>query len=86
MKRVITDYQSLNDEVRTLVDEAYPRGVRKEDLLAFPTSKGRRLYGVEIRTEDVIYLVKIPDRKPQQGNGFQVLSDKSDEAFADEEE
>lgn len=61
MKRVIKKYAGLDDALRDRLDIEFPDGIRAEDLLSFPTPQGKRLYGVELRTEDTIFLIHIPN-------------------------
>lgn len=61
MKRVIKNYAALDDALLELMEKQFPNGVRKEDLLSLPTPKGKRLQGLELRTEEVVYFVRIPN-------------------------
>ncbi len=59
MKRVIKDYNNINDEHAALIQAAYPNGFENEHLVSFTTPKGAFIKALEIRTEDTIYLFKI---------------------------
>ena len=70
MKRVIRDYDSLDPDLLSLLEEAYPNGVRKTDLIAFPASGGKWLHGVELRTADTLYIIKGDFERRERSFGF----------------
>ena len=59
MKRVIRNIATLDAALLSLMDDQFPNGIRKEDLMSFPTSGGKRIYGIELKTEEVTYLVRV---------------------------
>lgn len=69
MKRVIKNFASLDDDLRLLLNQKYPHGIQKGDLLSFPTPKGKRLYGVELTVGETSYLVHIPHALALLENG-----------------
>lgn len=60
MKRVIKHIASLDDALLELMENQFPNGIRREDLLSLPTPQGKRLQGLELQTPDVIYFIRIP--------------------------
>ncbi|MGB0367599.1 MAG: hypothetical protein ACPGC8_08185 [Flavobacteriaceae bacterium] len=77
MKRIIVDYKKLNTEILNLLVEKFPDGYDDNDIISFRDSKGQQINAVEIRTDDINYLVKI-DMKLQQA-----IKDYSDDDFND---
>ena len=65
MKRIIVDYNKLNKEILDLLLEKFPDGYDDSDIISFRNSKGEQIEAVEIKTDDINYLVKI-DMKLQQ--------------------
>ena len=61
MKRVIKNFAALDDALLELMEKQFPNGVRREDLLSLPTPQGKRLQGLELRTSEVVYFVRIPN-------------------------
>ena len=59
MKRVITDYKKLTDELLNLLVQKFPYGYDPEDIIRFQNSHNELIEAVEVRTEDTIYLVKV---------------------------
>ena len=77
MKRIIVDYKKLNTEILNLLAEKFPNGFDDNDIISFRDSKGQQIEAVEIRTDDINYLVKI-NIKLQQA-----VKDYSDDNFND---
>lgn len=59
MKRILIDYKRLPHEVAALLIETYPDGYGDDDIIAFKTAGGEYIEAVELRTGDILYLVKI---------------------------
>ncbi len=59
MKRIIVDYKKLTPELAAALLEKYPQGYGDDDILAFKNAKGEWIEAVELRTESILYLVKI---------------------------
>jgi hypothetical protein len=81
MKRVIVDYKKLNPEILSLLAQTYPDGFDDEELIRFQNSSGEVYYCAELRTADVVYLVKVNSKLDQTIK--QYLADDEEE---DEEE
>jgi hypothetical protein len=77
MKRIIVDYKKLNTEILNLLVEKFPDGYDDNDIISFRDSKGQQIDAVEIKTDDINYLIKI-DMKLQQA-----IKDYSDDNFND---
>jgi DNA-directed RNA polymerase subunit delta len=59
LKRVIKDYNNLEQEHIELIEKQYPNGFENEDLVSFVTPKGQFIKALEVRTKDTVYLFKI---------------------------
>ncbi len=59
MLRKIVDYKKLDHRLAALLIESYPDGYGDEDIIAFKNLNGEIVEAVEIKTDDVVYLVKI---------------------------
>ena len=59
MKRLLVDYKKLDREMAALLIESYPNGYGDEDIIAFTNARGEVVQAVELRTDDILYLVKI---------------------------
>ncbi|WP_299381507.1 hypothetical protein [uncultured Lacinutrix sp.] len=62
MRRVIVDYKKLTPEVLTLLTQKYPDGYGDDDILVFDNHKNKTIEAVEVRTDEIIYLVKISSK------------------------
>jgi hypothetical protein len=59
MKRVIKNYATLSPELRQIVTATFPEGITSKDVISFKDVKGNRLHGVEIITDDTLYLIRV---------------------------
>jgi hypothetical protein len=59
MLRKIVDYKKLSHEVAALLIESYPHGYGDSDIIQFKNMHGELIEAVEVKTRDVLYLVKI---------------------------
>ena len=59
MKRIIVDYKNLNHALLSLLSEKFPDNYGDDDIVTFSNANGDLIEAIEIRTQDVIYLVKI---------------------------
>ena len=62
MKRIIVDYNKLNDKILDLLVSKYPDGYDDRDIISFKNAAGDWIECVEVRTEDSVYLVKVSKR------------------------
>lgn len=59
MKRIIVDFKKLTPEILTLLVDKYPDGYDDRDIVAFKNARNESIEAVEVRTDTVIYLVKV---------------------------
>ena len=59
MLRKIVDYKKLDHQLAALLIETYPDGYGDEDIISFKNLHGEIVEAVELKTNDVMYLVKI---------------------------
>ena len=59
MKRILVDYKKLDHQLAAMLIETYPDGYGDDDIIAFTNAKGELVEAVELRTDEVMYLVKI---------------------------
>jgi len=73
MIRKIVDYKKLNEDILNVLVEKYPYGYDDSDIITFRNASNEVVEAVEVKTEDVIYLVKVGQRL------IQAIQDHSDE-------
>lgn len=59
MLRKIVDYKKLDHTLAALLIETYPDGYGDEDIIAFKNIHNEIVEAVELKTNDILYLVKI---------------------------
>jgi len=59
MLRKLVDYKKLDHNVANLLIETYPHGYGDGDIISFKNLKGEIIEAVEVKTDAIIYLVKI---------------------------
>ncbi|WP_422080321.1 hypothetical protein [Ulvibacterium sp.] len=59
MIRKLVDYKKLNHTLAALLIETYPDGYGDDDIITFKNAHGEIVEAVELRTQDILYLVKI---------------------------
>lgn len=62
MKRIIVDYRKLTPEILGLLVEKFPDGYDDNNVITFRNAQNELVEAVEVRTEEIIYLVKISSR------------------------
>lgn len=62
LKRVIVDYNKLNDNILNLLVTNYPYGYDEDNIITFKNQQNEVVECVEVRTEDTAYLVKVSKR------------------------
>jgi hypothetical protein len=75
VKRVIKDYKGITPQQLDLIAQEYPEGFTLDDLITFRKPDGDSFRGLEIKTEDTIYLFKIDTRM------LEVIDDHTDDDF-----
>lgn len=82
MKRIIVDYQKLNEDILNLLVEKFPDGYDDSDIISFRNAKNEIVEAVEVKTEDTIYLVKVGVRLVQAMENF---IEEEDDVTVDDE-
>ena len=59
MLRKLVEYKKLDHETAALLIETYPYGYGDDDIITFKNAHGEIIEAVEVRTDDILYLVKI---------------------------
>ena len=59
MLRKLVDYKKLGHALAALLIETYPDGYGDDDIIVFKNANGETVEAVELKTSDIIYLVKI---------------------------
>ncbi|MGJ8732513.1 MAG: hypothetical protein ACSHW4_05185 [Cellulophaga sp.] len=59
MLRKIVDYKKLDHTVAAKLIESYPHGYGDGDIIIFKNSKGENIEAVEVKTEEIVYMVRI---------------------------
>lgn len=62
MKRIIKDFKSITDDVVALINDQYPYGYEDNELVTFVNAKGEFVKALEVKTDEITYLIKL-DRK-----------------------
>ncbi len=75
MKRVIKDYKSISGQHLDMIAQEFPEGFTLDDLITFKKPDGDTFKGLEIKTEDTIYLFKIDTRM------LDLIDDHTDDDF-----
>jgi hypothetical protein len=59
MLRKLVDYKKLDHAIAAKLIESYPHGYGDSDIIIFKNAKGETVEAVEVKTKDIIYLVRI---------------------------
>lgn len=59
MKRTIVDYKKLTPEILSLLTEKFPDGYSDVDIIKFKNAKNETIEAIEVKTEEIVYLVKV---------------------------
>ncbi|MBG7631426.1 MAG: hypothetical protein IZT56_13495 [Bacteroidetes bacterium] len=59
MKRVIVDYQKLNEDILNLLVAKFPDGYDDDNIISFRNAKNEVVEAIEVKIADTIYLVKV---------------------------
>ena len=86
MKRVIVDFQKLNDEILELLVSKYPYGYSSSDIIRFKNAAGEWVDCAEVRTEDTIYLVKVSKRLENAMSDYEDDHDSDEDDYVDDED
>jgi hypothetical protein len=75
VKRVIKDYKGITPAQLELIAQEYPEGFGLDDLITFKKPDGDTFKGLEIKTDDTLYLFKIDTRM------LEMIDDYTDDDF-----
>jgi len=78
MKRVIVDYQKLNEDILNLLVAKFPDGYDDDNIISFRNAKNEVVEAIEVKIADTIYLVKVGVRL------VKAMEDFNDEESDDE--
>ena len=81
MIRKIVDFKKLSEEVLSLLVEKYPDGYSDHNIISFKNQKGEIIKAVEIKSADIIYLVKISTQLVRAMENF--VDDDEDDKIND---
>jgi hypothetical protein len=87
MKRIIVDFAKLTAEILDLLVDKYPSGYDYSDIISFKNTKGETIKTIEVRTEMVIYLVKISSKLEQTMEDYvddETSFEESEDLYLDE--
>ena len=59
MIRKIVDFKKLTDDVLQMLVQKYPDGYDDDDIITFRNANNELIHAVEVRSEEIVYLVKI---------------------------
>lgn len=77
MERRIRSFETLTDELRDKLQEQYPDGIENSHIRTVSTPKGENLRVIELRTADIMYLIKVNTESREAMDEF--LEQDSDE-------
>lgn len=75
MRRVIVDYKKLTPEVLNLLTTKYPDGYGDNDIIVFDNHRNERIEAVEVKTNEIIYLVKVGSKLQYTMVNFDIGND-----------
>ena len=85
MLRKIVDYKKLDHTLADLLIETYPDGYGDEDIITFKNVQGDLIETVELKTHDILYLVKISKSLADFISNFEDNIEKELELNSEEE-
>ena len=78
MKRVIVDFKKLNRDILELLVLKFPSGYADNDIITYRNADYELIEAVEVKTEDITYLVKISKHLADTMEKFHVNDDEDD--------
>ena len=70
MERRIRSFNTLTDELREKLQEQYPDGIDNSHIRSVSTPKGENLRVIELRTPEVMYLIKVNAESREEMDEF----------------
>lgn len=88
MERRIRSFETLSPELLDKLQEQYPDGIDNDHIRLVTTPKGDSLRVIELRTPEVLYLIKINAEVRQEMDEFLEQDEDEDDPgdFADRED
>lgn len=83
MKRVIKDFANITPDVMELINEQYPFGYEDSQLVTFVNAKGEFVKALELRTDEIVYLIKLGRKLDDHINEY--LDGDDDDNYSDGE-
>jgi hypothetical protein len=83
MKRVIKDFKTITPEVMALINDQYPYGYEDTQLVTFVNAKGEFVKALEVRTDEIVYLIKLDRKLDEHINDYMEDSDSDSESSED---
>jgi DNA-directed RNA polymerase subunit delta len=83
MKRVIKDFKSISSDVMALINDQYPHGYEDNELVTFVNAKGEFVKALEVRTDEVVYLIKLDRKLDEHINDYMDSDDDGFDSDAD---
>lgn len=81
MERRIRSFETLSPELLDKLQEQYPEGIDNDHIRLVNTPKGESLRVIELRTPEVLYLIKINPQVRQEMDEF--LEQEEDDSSSD---
>ncbi|WP_299781063.1 hypothetical protein [uncultured Formosa sp.] len=75
MKKVIVDYKKLTPEILTELTEKFPDGYADRDIIKFDNHQNETIEAVEIKTNNITYLVKVSCKLHYTMSNFDDIDD-----------
>jgi|SRR5690554_2977514 len=79
MKRVIKDFKAITDDVLALINEQYPFGYEESQLVTFVNAKGEFVKALEVKSEEITYLIKLGTKLDDHINEYMDSDDDDDD-------
>jgi hypothetical protein len=83
MKRVIKDFITITPEVMALINDQYPYGYEDTQLVTFVNAKGEFVKALEVRTDEIVYLIKLDRKLDEHINDYMEDSDSDSDSGDD---
>jgi hypothetical protein len=83
MKRVIKDFKTITPEVMALINDQYPYGYEDTQLVTFVNAKGEFVKALEVRTDEIVYLIKLDRKLDEHINDYMEDSDSDSDSGDD---
>ena len=83
LKKVIVDYNKLNETILNLLVEKYPFGYDYEDIIVFKNAKNESIKCVEVSDGKTLFMVKISSKLEQEMERYDLDDDfyESDDPY-----